>query len=142
MCTGKYDRLSTRTFELSTDMAAVAGARYRRPRPLSIFFSLSAGLRSRSPPQDGPASGPRLAESAEPRVVGRLADSRRVLRRFLRDRQHRVDERIERILALGLRRLDHQRTLHDQRKIDRRRVEAVVEEPLRDVERVHVVRRE
>src|SRR5262245_4178675 len=114
MWTGKYDRLSTRTFEFSTDMAAVAGARYRRPRPLSIFFSLSAGLRSGSPPQDRPASRPGLVEPTEPRVVRRLADARRVLRRLPRDRQHRVDERVERVLALGLGRLDHERALHDE----------------------------
>src|SRR6185503_18856243 len=100
MCTGKYDRLSTSTFEFSTDMTAVAGARYRRPRPLSIFLSLSAGLRSRTPPQHGPPGGSRLVEPPEPGVVRRLADARRILRRLFRDREHRVDEGIERVFAL------------------------------------------
>ena len=49
----------------------------------------------------------------------------------------RRDEGIERRLALGLGRLDHQRLRHDQREIVGRRVEAVVEQALGDVERPH-----
>ena len=50
---------------------------------------------------------------------------------------HRRDEGVERRLALGLGRLDHQRLRHDQRKIVGRRMKAVVEQPLADVERAH-----
>ena len=39
--------------------------------------------------------------------------------------------------ALGLRRLDHQRLVDDQREVDRRRVEAVVDQPLGDVQGFH-----
>ena len=49
------------------------------------------------------------------------------------DLQQRVGEGVERFLAFGLGRLDHQRFRHDQREIDRRRVEAVVQQPLGDV---------
>src|ERR671927_419152 len=39
------------------------------------------------------------------------------------------------VYVLRLRRLDHQRLRDDQREVDRRRVEAVVHQALRDVER-------
>ena len=51
------------------------------------------------------------------------------------DREHRVGELVERLLRLGLGRLDHQRLGDVQREVDRRRMEAVVHQPLRDVER-------
>ena len=50
------------------------------------------------------------------------------------DRQHRLGERVQRLLRLGLGGLDHQRLGHDQREVDRRRVEAVVHQPLGDVQ--------
>ena len=56
-----------------------------------------------------------------------------------RDREHRLDERVERLLRLGLGRLDHQRLWDDEREVDGRRVEAVVHQPLRDVERADPV---
>ena len=68
-------------------------------------------------------------------MVRRLLQQLRLLGRLARDREHRVAERVERLLRLGLGRLDHQRLGDDQREVDRRRVEAVVHEPLRDVER-------
>ena len=46
-------------------------------------------------------------------------------------------KRVERLAGLGLGRLDHQRLVDEQREVDRRRVEAVVEQPLGDVERLH-----
>src|SRR3989442_1305836 len=76
MCTGRYDLLSTSTFELRTDIPAVAPAGYRRVGPLSIFFSLSAGLHWRSPTQHGVPRSPRLVQAAEPRVVGRFPHAR------------------------------------------------------------------
>src|SRR5262245_41180513 len=131
MCTGRYDRFSTSTLEFSTDIAAVAPAGYLRLGPLSIFLSLSAGLRGWSPAEHGPSSGPRLVQPGDPRLVRRIAHAVRVPLRLRRDREHRVDERVERLLALGLGRFDHERALHDQREIDGRRVKSVVEEPLR-----------
>ena len=74
----------------------------------------------------GPADGPRRR---------RRLDHLGLLRRLARDREHRVGERVERLLRLGLRRLDHQRLRDDEREVDRRRVEAVVHQPLGDVER-------
>ena len=47
------------------------------------------------------------------------------------DRDHRVDEPVELAEVLGFGRLDHQRARDRERH--RRRVEAVVHEPLRDV---------
>ena len=52
----------------------------------------------------------------EARAVRGLADHRGIGAGLLRDREHRVDELVERLLALGLRRLDHERALHDQRE--------------------------
>ena len=60
-------------------------------------------------------------------------------RGLARDGLHRVGELVERLLRLGLRRLDHQRLRHDEREVDRRRMEPVVHQPLCDVERGHAV---
>ena len=49
----------------------------------------------------------------------------------------RLGERVERLPRLGLGRLDHQRLVDEQREVDRRRVEAEVEQALGDVERLH-----
>ena len=76
-----------------------------------------------------------LVEPPDRPVVRRLLQQLRALRRLARDREHRVAERVERLLRLGLGRLDHQRLGDDQREVDRRRVEAVVHQPLGDVER-------
>ena len=54
---------------------------------------------------------------------------------LFRDADHRVGERVERLAALGLGGLDHERLVDDQREVDRRRVEAVVHQPLGDVQR-------
>ena len=70
----------------------------------------------------------------------RAAHELRPLFRLARDRQHCVAERVELFLRLGLGRLDHQRARDDQREVNRRRMEAVIHQPLRDVERVHIVR--
>src|SRR5256714_1407144 len=58
----------------------------------------------------------------------------RLLLCLARDGEHRVTECVQRFLRLGLRRLDHQRLGDDQREVDRRRMEAVVHQALRDVE--------
>ena len=49
----------------------------------------------------------------------------------------RVSERVERLDRFGLRRLDEHALLDDQREVDGRRMEAVVDQPLGDVERAH-----
>src|SRR5512144_438192 len=118
MCTGRYERLSTRTFEFRTDIAAVGRAGYLRPRPVSIFLSLSGSLRLASPAQHGATSGPRLVQPPEPRAVRGVPDLLGRLRRLARDREHRIGEAVKRFLGLRLRRLDHERALHDQREID------------------------
>ena len=51
------------------------------------------------------------------------------------NREHRVRELVERLFRLGLGRLDHERLRDDQREVDRRGMEAVIHQPLRDVER-------
>src|SRR5262249_8932425 len=50
-----------------------------------------------------------------------------------RDRKQSVRERVERLLRLRLGRLDHQCLWHDQGEVDRRWMEPVVHQPLRDV---------
>src|SRR5687768_2141599 len=61
-------------------------------------------------------------------AVGRAALD---LADLLPDRDHRVAEAVELLLRLALSRLDHERTGH--REGDRRRVEAEIDDPLRDV---------
>ena len=67
------------------------------------------------------------------------ADQLRSLFAFAGDGQHCFAERVELFLRLTLGRLDHERPRDDQRKVDRRRVEAVIHQTLGDVQRVHVV---
>ena len=55
------------------------------------------------------------------------------------DLDHGVDEGVERLLALGLGRLDHHGLGHDQREVDRRRMEAAVDQSLGDVDGVDAV---
>ena len=59
---------------------------------------------------------------------------------LLGDIAHDTDEVVERLDALRLGRLHHQRLLHDQGEVDRRRMDAVVQDGLGDVERHHPVR--
>ena len=53
---------------------------------------------------------------------------------------HDLDEFVERFLALGFGRLDQQAFRHQQREIIRRRVDAVIEQALGEIERGHAVR--
>ena len=66
--------------------------------------------------------------------MGRRADQFWIFLRLTHDVLHRIDEGVERLARLGFCRLDHERTAHDQWKVDRWRMEAVVDEPLGDVE--------
>ena len=82
----------------------------------------------------GPAGGPGLVEPPHGRGVGRVARHVRVLGRLGEDLADDLGEGVERLARLGLRRLDEQRLVDQQREVDRRRVEAVVEQPLGEVE--------
>src|SRR5207237_4499676 len=59
---------------------------------------------------------------------------------LLDDLLHRGDEPIQAGLGLGLGRLDHERLRNDQREIDRRWVEAEIDQSFRDVLRRHALR--
>jgi 23S rRNA (adenine2503-C2)-methyltransferase len=76
-----------------------------------------------------------LVEPSHGPVVRCLLQELRLLRRLSGNREHRVTEGVEGLLRLGLRRLDHERLGDDEREVDRRRVEAVVHQPLCDIER-------
>ena len=62
-----------------------------------------------------------------------------VCRGFFRDRPHGIDEQVTFLFGFGFRRFDHQRARHDQWKRRRVGMEAVVDQPLGDVHRVHAV---
>ena len=107
-----------------------------RPHPLGRDGS-RLGRQRRTRFRAAPTSSTRLTGV----VCGALQDDLRVLLGLPGDRAHRGDEGVEARLPLGLRRLDHQRAGHDQREVDRRRVEAVVHQALADVDRVHAALR-
>ena len=71
--------------------------------------------------------------------MGRVFHQARILGGLAGDRPHGLDEVVQRLLRLRLRRLDHECLGHDQREIDRRRMEPVVHEPLRDIESADAV---
>ena len=85
--------------------------------------------------QDRLLRGAHLVQAPDGTPVRRLLQQLGRLRRLTRDREHGVDEVVESLLRLRLRRLDHQRLGHDEREVDRRRMDPVVHEPLRDIER-------
>ncbi len=51
----------------------------------------------------------------------------RILSRFRSDPLQRLGESIKRLFALRFRWLDHQRLVHDEREVDRGRMETVVD---------------
>src|SRR5262245_22318832 len=108
-----------------------------KPRRKSVSkrpeASASFGSRRR-PAKAGTARRGSLIEAAHGRRVGRRLDELGVLARFLDDTADRRHESVELLPRLRLRGLDHHRALDDEREVDRRRMEAVVQEPLRDVE--------
>ena len=90
--------------------AACASARRLRPSELEV------------------ARGPRLVEAPDGGGDGRLVEelgSSCASRGRLRSA---VGERVERLLRLGLGRLDHERLLDDEREVDGRRVEAEIDQ--------------
>src|SRR5207244_9921191 len=133
MWIGRYDRLRTRTLVFRTDTFRAA---YRRtPAKSTKLRRIPLDSRAFGPPaQHRAARRARLIEAGEPRRVRRLAHARGVAACLLCDRKHGVGELVERLLGLGLGRLDHEGALHHQREVDGGRVEAVVEEALGDVE--------
>src|SRR5215213_1891416 len=94
------------------------------------------GLLGGTPAQHRLARGGGLVESADARGVRRVQDRVRVFRGLARYLLHGVDELLKLCAADGLRGLDEHRALNDEGEVDGHRVEAVVYESLRDVERV------
>src|SRR5581483_9852456 len=60
-----------------------------------------------------------LVEAAHGPRVRPAVQELRLVRRLEGDREHRLDERVEGLLGLRLRRLDHQRLGHDEGEVDR-----------------------
>ena len=79
--------------------------------------------------------GQHVIDAADRRVVGSRLHLLRRLAGLLGDLVHHRDEAVHRLLALVLRRLDHQGLVEEQREVDRRRVVAVVEQALGHVHR-------
>jgi hypothetical protein len=77
------------------------------------------------PPRPAGARASCRARCGDLGVLGRLGE----------DRRDRLGEGVERLLRLGLRGLHEQRLVDQQREVDRRRVVAVVQEPLGQVQR-------
>src|SRR5688572_11941161 len=136
MCTGRYDRLSTRTLLCRISLTSLRDC-YTLAPGKSIFLSGTGGLRGWPPAQDRAAGSARLVEAGHARRVRRPAYELGLRARLLRDGAHRVHELVERLARLRLRGLDHEGAADDQRKVDGRSVEAVIEEALGDVHRLH-----
>src|SRR5215213_1094413 len=92
------------------------------------------------PAQVEGAVGRYLVEALVLRRVRRLLHHLRRLGGLVGDLTHDPNEVIERLDRLCLRRLDHQRFGYDQWEVDRRRVDAEVEDALGNVERPHALR--
>ena len=128
---GRRHRDARRLLASPRRPSAPRAARRRRPALGRVL--------ARTVAHDRLLRGAHLVEPAHRASCGASCSELGLLGRLARDREHRVAERVERLLRLGLGRLDHQRLGHDQREVDRRRVEAVVHQPLRDVERADAV---
>src|SRR3954452_1134067 len=115
--------------------SAAAGEAATRKTASSARQSLTRASLERLA-DDGALAAPRLVEPADRRRVRRVAGDLRVLGALAQDVGDRVGERVERLLRLRLGRLDEQRLVDEQREVDRRRVEAVVEQALGEIERL------
>ncbi len=80
------------------------------------------------------ASGTSLVETSDPGLDRRLFEGFGILLGFPRDLLHGGDEEVEGLLALRLRRFDHERAMDDQGEVDRGRVETEIDQALGDVE--------
>src|SRR3990170_2661133 len=99
--------------------------------PLSRAFPFLLFL----PPQNRLSCRPGLIDPSYLRLGGSVLQELRVCLRLFCYRLHDFYEPVQRIDSLGLCRLYHYRAVNDQREVDRRRVIAVVDEPLGDVHR-------
>ena len=85
---------------------------------------------------DRVAGGGGLVEPPDRRRVRRVPGDLGILAGLAQDLRDDLGEPVERLLRLGLGRLDQQRLVDDQREVDGRRVDAEVEQPLGEVERL------
>ena len=69
----------------------------------------------------------------------RLVQKLRLLPRLLGDFYHRLNEGVQHLLTLGLGGLYHESLGNDEREVDRRRVEAIIHQPLDDVHGVDIL---
>ena len=152
-------RFSVEYREPVANLAPRGGSETIEPAPFArsqVFFNLdfrsprgSAGLaqadwrllrrllldRGGAPPQDRLARCRGFVEPPTRRQIGGISEDRRVARfRPRREPDEHSGELIERGLALRFGRLDQQGAVHDERKIHRHRVEALVDQRLREIE--------
>src|SRR5262252_2801279 len=117
-------------------------------RPLT--GPLGRGFRGRFPAQDrllalaqqvgvDATGGAHFVEAADRQVFGLLVQRLRIGFRLRHDGLDGAGEGVERGLALRLCGLDHDRLRNHEREVDRGRVEAAIEQRLRDVEGAHAV---
>src|SRR5678815_3472629 len=132
MWTGRYDRLRTRTLLFKISLTPFPTCYTVGPRK-SIFPCATGRLRGPRPAENRAPGGSRLVQAPHASGVRRVPDAFWLLACLPRDRSHGGDELIQGFAGFGFGRLDHHRTLDDQRKVDRGRVEAVVEQPLGNV---------
>ena len=77
-----------------------------------------------------------FVNSSDAGVMRGVANQAGFLFRFFRDRRQCIDEQIQFAFALGLGRLDHQRSVHDQRETHRVGMESVIDQTLGDHARI------
>ena len=87
------------------------------------------------PVDDGVLGGCGVVGTADGAGVGRGVEDVGILGSLGSYAMHDVDEGVQRLLALGLRGLDHQGLVEEEGEVDRRGMEAEVEQALGDVER-------
>src|SRR3954466_3866241 len=121
---------TTRTSGQTTTPSRSAQAAVDSVREL-IAVSIARRARGVEPTSAGLTNGRffgrrRLVQTSNRRRVRGVARDVRILLGLAQDLGHRLGERVERLAGLGLRRLDQQRLVDEQREVPRRRVEAVL----------------
>ena len=96
---------------------------------------IAKGMLSRMLADDRALGGSGLVEPPDRRRVRSVLRDLRILGGLREDRLDRIGEVVEPLLGLGLGGLDHQRLVDEEWEVDRRRMDLVVEQPLRDVGR-------